>query len=167
MKTKALLAAMGAVLAAGAAMAVEPEASPDRPGAWTITSSTQILDPDHILLQMPAGLANRIRASIPPPSLQNYCVMAGEKLIDSGKMSMLTPSVQCEVSRANRSGQTYTISYVCGGNGKRLVNGKITVVYDNAEHYTGTTVYTGQDRLYIKWASRFEGKWVGDKCPGH
>ncbi|HEY4940774.1 MAG TPA: DUF3617 family protein [Rhizomicrobium sp.] len=165
MKSKLLLAA-GAALMAGAATAEEAD-SPDRPGAWTITSSTQILDPDHILLQMPAGLAKRIRASIPPPSIQNYCVMGGEKLIDSGKMAMFTPSVQCDVSRASKSGQTYTISYVCGGDGKRLVNGKITVVYDSAEHYTGQTVYTAQDRLYISWMSRFEGKWVSDKCPGH
>ena len=166
MRAKHILSAVGAMLLIGAE-AADDTASPDRPGAWTIASSTQILDPEHILLQMPAGLANRLRASIPPPTVQNYCVMAGEKLIDSGKMSLFTPSVQCDVSRASKSGRTYTISYVCGGNGKRLVNGKITVIYDSAEHYTGQTIYTGQDRLYVKWQSRFEGKWVGEKCPGH
>jgi hypothetical protein len=147
-------------------------AEPDRPGAWSIASATRIIDPKHILFQMGARNAHLLLSSVMPPSLQNYCVIGDEKLIDSNRIHLFDP-VHCNVHGASDSHETgnphetFSMWYACGGVGHHEVDGQITVTYDSREHYTGKTVYSDKDETDIKWLSTFEGKWVGDTCPGH
>ncbi len=162
MRRSAIIAVV--VIAAGAASAAS--AGPQRPGAWTITSHTRIVDPTNAMVAMPRRVAGSVRSRIPPESTVAYCVIGDTDLIDAKDMQVL-PAAQCELTRKSKSADTYYLFYRCGGEKENVVDGQIIMTFDSETHYTGRTSWSAVKMRYVKWESIFEGKWTGDTCPGH
>ena len=139
------------------------ETSPDRPGAWVITSSTRLLDPNHLLLATAPAVGRLLRESIEPPSSQRYCVVGNQKLIAADKFQLF-PTVQCKMHAGEKIEQSYDLRYTCSASGKPDVSGWIHVEYEDSEHYQGRTVYYSLKMREIKFESKFKGEWLGETC---
>jgi hypothetical protein len=145
------------LLLAVSAFAAQPAAA-EKTGTWVRTTDTRIADPSDALHAMSADIAQKMQVSA-GPSTMTYCADETAPLPTEFKPS---PALTCTMTDPELNGGTFKTDFVCQGDTHGP--GKMTIVYDTPEHYTGKSTYSPQDMMDMKWKSTFEGRWTGPAC---
>ncbi len=146
-----LFVALGVFAAQGAIAA-------EKAGTWVRTTETRIADPNDALHNLSADVVHKMSASAGTTTM-TYCAVDGAPPPAEFKPS---PTLTCTMKDPQIDGTTVRTEFVCRGDTHGP--GKITIVYDSPEHYTGTSTYAPQDMADMKWKSTFEGRWTGPIC---
>ncbi len=152
-----------AALAAALVLATQAAlADAGKVGQWRVTTQSSVSDPKHVLINLPAKLADAIRQNGNSTSTKYYCMSA--EMVAASKVAL---GGGCTTGDTEISGQTLETSFSCTGNNPG--KGHISVTYDKPEHYTGESSFTPADGEGLRIKSTVEGTWLADACssPGN